>query len=393
MRSLTELMNSERGIDFLQRRGIFADPRAFAGSLKKPARSALADTLGLPADGNLVYVGQQACADYEASTARKFEASSDLQVQQGVTVAMLWHDMYQGDAERFGTRILLPGGNKVRGLWLVHRSVGAWEPRLIPIDRPRIQEALAEIEQWVAHAPNIDRAAARARLRHLGTVMLDERLETLAHASGAMADCLVREQIGCNAPSTFASTMAAGGLFTDTLNTVLANIEAVVNVFNAAIDRLIADDIDPQVKPVPENYLPLHYSCPSDGTRLRLSHERSGGDHYAVATCRCQSQYRFHLGSGSLSLGEIEATGRWSLDVSMPVYHNDIASGWVAGRSTALYGLVFNEVIEKVLGRTPIPALVPARLADEPTEEKATRTLLFDYLTAPPPSGAAAVRQ
>ena len=67
----------------------------------------------------------------------------------------------------------------------------------------------------------------------------------------------------------------------------------------------------------------------------------------------------------------------------MPVYHNDIASGWVAGRSTALYGLVFNEVLKKVLGRRPIPALVPAQLAVEPPEKSSTSTLLLDYLTMP----------
>lgn len=377
MRSLNELMNSEGGLDFLRDRGIFVDAASFGRSLKPPARASLTELLGLRPDCNLVYVGQQACADYQLSTLRKFESAREVE-RHGATVAVLWHDMYQADAERFGTRVLLPSGSKTRGLWFVPRSIGMQEPRLIPIDPVRRQEIVKELRDWIQHAPCEDRPAARARAKIIEDIVLSGEFASLGQLNGAIASYLLREQLGFAPPTTFASIMVAEGLLTDSLNAFLANIDDVVRVFNAAVDHLISIDIDPQVKRISEDYLPLHYSCPHDGIRLRLKHERKGADHFAAATCKCQTEHRFHLGSTSPSLGELQGTARWSLDVSMPAHHNDIASGWVAGRSTALYGLVFNEIIEKVLGGRPIPALLPATLADEPEEQ--AHTLLVDYL-------------
>jgi hypothetical protein len=136
----------------------------------------------------------------------------------------------------------------------------------------------------------------------------------------------------------------------------------VVTVFNAAIDTLVAADVDPQVRPLGPDFLPLRYSCDRDDRRCTLTHERSGVDHFAVTTCACGARYRFHLGTGSLSIGDLGATGRWSVDVTLPMYLNDLASGLVAGQSSALYGLVLNDVLEKVLARRSIPMLIPADL-------------------------------
>jgi hypothetical protein len=151
----------------------------------------------------------------------------------------------------------------------------------------------------------------------------------------------------------------------------LTRIDEVVEVFNAAVARLVADDVDPQVRPLRADYLPRRYSCPRDGTRLRL--DRGCARSRPAAAERANG---FELGDPP-RLDELRATGRWSIDVSMPVHHNDLASGWVGGRSTALYGIVFNEVLTKVLGRRPLPVLVPARL---PLEGVAEETLLVGYL-------------
>jgi hypothetical protein len=59
------------------------------------------------------------------------------------------------------------------------------------------------------------------------------------------------------------------------------------------------------------------------------------------------------------------------------VHHLHLASGWVVGASTALYGIVLNAVAERALGLDPIPGLVPTELtaaADQPS-------LLVRYLT------------
>jgi hypothetical protein len=99
-----------------------------------------------------------------------------------------------------------------------------------------------------------------------------------------------------------------------------------------------------------------------------------------VLDCSCGARRRFHLGGRELSLGELEATGRWSPDVTLPVYLNDLAGGVVVGRSSALYGLVLDDVLERVLGRSPIPMLVPEDLAAVLAEEPAVDSVLYDYL-------------
>lgn len=172
------------------------------------------------------------------------------------------------------------------------------------------------------------------------------------------------------------SAVLEQGAFTESLEAYLERREDVVAVFNEAVAELVAQDVDPQVRPLPEDHLPLHYSCPTDGTRLRLSLV----DGAAAATCRCGTGYRFDLGGG---LGELGATGRWSPDVSLPVHCNDAASGWVVGRSTALYGLVLNAVIDRVLGGRPIPGWIPPDLSSAPRPGSEPPTLLVDHLLGP----------
>jgi hypothetical protein len=135
------------------------------------------------------------------------------------------------------------------------------------------------------------------------------------------------------------------------------------------------------VRPLGEDYLPLHYSCPVDGTRQPLRREHRGADRFAVTSCVCGRDYRFPLG-GSPPLGDLLTTDRWSVDVTIPLYLNGLASGVVAGQSSALYGLVLNEVVEKVLGEPPIPVLVPPDLPEVLADEHRP-TLLVEYLTGP----------
>jgi len=208
----------------------------------------------------------------------------------------------------------------------------------------------------------------------LAGALLDGGVATLADANRALLTTVLREQVGFEPRAVFASEMVAAGLLVASVEEYLARIDEVVEVFNAAVARLVADDVDPQVRPLGADYLPLRYSCPRDGTRLRL--DRDGAGLRAVATCRCGTRYEFELGDPP-QLDQLRASGRWSIDVSMPVHHNDLASGWVGGRSTALYGIVFNEVLMKVLGRRPLPVLLPAHLRPERGEEE---TLLVGYL-------------
>ena len=105
-----------------------------------------------------------------------------------------------------------------------------------------------------------------------------------------------------------------------------------------------------------------------------------GRDVVAVATCRGQNRYRFHLGNHRLSIDEIVEAGSWSPDVSLTLFMNDVVSGYIGGGSSGIYyGLVMKEVLEKVLQKRRVPILLarPTRADDDP---EAIDSLLYSYL-------------
>jgi hypothetical protein len=206
---------------------------------------------------------------------------------------------------------------------------------------------------------------------------------TLGDVNAALSDYLLGAQLGLDLPSTALSTIVARGVLTASVEAYLNALEDVVRAFNEAIATLADAGVDAHLRPLDDDYLPLFESCERCGTRLRLAHERAGADHYAIATCRCGELHRHHLGTSTLTLGELAQSGRWSPDVSLPVHHNELASGWVVGRSSALYGMVFNEVMERVLGLDPIPGFIPAELGGEVDDSDSRAygdSLLLEYL-------------
>lgn len=67
---------------------------------------------------------------------------------------------------------------------------------------------------------------------------------------------------------------------------------------------------------------------------------------------------------------------------------NALFSGWVAGRSSALYALVFNKVQSDVFGERPIPILVPeAATGHAGDPDPAVTSLLHAYVTGTALSG------
>ena len=127
---------------------------------------------------------------------------------------------------------------------------------------------------------------------------------------------------------------------------------------------LVSRDVDPQVGPLDEHYLPIFYSCDRDATRLRLYHQVDRGDHFAVADCKCGQSYRFHLGNGHLSVAEVAHSGRWSLDVCFPIFLNDF---------------VLNQVLRKVLAKRPVSILVPESLRHGASHPAGADSLLYRY--------------
>lgn len=357
MRSLGELLASEEGISLLETRGILTSEESFVGSLLPPSDGRLAGLVGVAPSQALVYAAHQLMADYPESVSAKLRAAQHIAGRPDVRAVLLWLDMDRAGADRMagGTVVRGPGG--ILRMRLAARRHDDKEVRFVPVDPDHLDETIRKIEAWARH-----HGTAGERLVQIADRLREVSPRTLAEANTAVTSYLLRDHLGMTQPFVRVSDLADRGFLTGTVNDIVNAIDDVVIVFNAATDSLLAADVDPQVHRLRPDYLPLYYSCDREDRRCSLSRVRSGVDTFAVARCACGAFYRFHLGSRSLSVGELAATGRWSTDVTLPIYLNDLASGIVAGRSSAMYGMVLNEVLEKVLGRRPVPMLLPPDL-------------------------------
>jgi hypothetical protein len=380
MRSLAELLSTPEGRSYLEERGIALDRASFAERLRPPRDDRLRELVRLPAETRLVYVAHQTHVDFSRSVVAKLRAARDLDAPATAAV-MLWLDTDRIGSDKAATTIALPGDGADGALRLVPHRLRNLEPRFAPVERERLEEVVDRLHRWVDDAAGDARAAAHARVARLAAALDGAGAPALAECNRALATVLLREHLGFEPRAAFVSTLAGRGLLSATVADALSRIEDVVRVFNAAVDELRAAGVDAQVRPLAGDYLPLNWACERCGARRRLHLERNGPDRHAAFACSCGAGRRFWLGSGELSLGELEATGRWSTDVTLPVYLNDLSSGVVVGRSSALYGLVLDRVLERVLGRRAIPMLVPEDLA-EPREgdRPAADSLLRDYL-------------
>jgi hypothetical protein len=379
MRGLGELLADRDGRALLERRGVLTSEEDFVDGLGPPAQAGLLDRLGRSGDRPLVYTAHQAKADYGPSVITKLRSAGRIDRRSGVEAALLWLDMDRAGADRSTTAIHLRGRGGALQVRLASRRHDDKEVRFVPVDRVHLEETLAKMGAWARQHG----AAVAERHQGLAEAFFEADPGTLAEANLALTSFLLRSHLDVAAPSLPVSDLAARGLLADTFDEVVDRIDDVITVFNAAVDSLLASDVDPQVHHLGPDYLPLHYSCDRCGRRCSLARERRGADTFAAATCSCGASYRFHLGSGSLSMAELERTGRWSPDVTLPLSLNDLASGVVAGRSSALYGMVLNEVLIKVLARRPIPMLVPADLPSVLAEGAGMPSLLQAYLEGP----------
>jgi hypothetical protein len=376
MRSLADLLRSPEGRDFLEGRGVLLSEGAFVGGLRPPARDGLRDVVD-PGPGHLVYAAHQLQCDYPLSVAAKLRTLGRVGGHDSVAPVALWLDMDRTGSNKMNTSIVWPrGGAAVR---LVPQRFKEREPRFVPVERGRLEEVVTRLEEW---ARSFGDDGANERCRRLAEALLADDVVTLADANLRLTSVMLEGHLGMEVPSALISDIAGRGLLTEAVDAAMADLDGFVAVFNAGVDALVAADVEPQVRHLGDGYLPLRYSCANCEARCTLVHRREGPDHFAEATCRsCGTEHRFHLGAGTPSAGEVIASGRWSTDVTLPAYLNDLVSGVVVGRSSGLYSLVLNEVVTKVLGGVPIPMLVPTGLADVLAADSAG-SLVHEYLAA-----------
>jgi hypothetical protein len=116
-----------------------------------------------------------------------------------------------------------------------------------------------------------------------------------------------------------------------------------------------------------------------------MAAERRRGQ-VALARCNaCGIEYLFRLGRSGRSMAELAAAGRWSPDLCWLLLLRERISGYVAGTSSAVYGLVLQAVATEVFGRPLPPVHVPEQIT-RATASPAVDSLL--HAACPPPPAA-----
>jgi hypothetical protein len=361
--ALSELAASERGTALLREEGVFLDRRLFLEAISPPTRDALA-RLSRHSDRDdgrvrIVYMGQQLSVDYGASVFAKLAALSELHADHDVRGCELWVDVDRAGSDKRMTVISWPRQGGRIGVSIAPPGSKNREPRFIPIEKRELRKALDRLRTLMGEAG----VGARGldRYAHLRAVLLASAAETLADLSAEVTDLLLAEN-GIRLAPVRLSTLLEERDLMEQVDACLNVLPRVIQVFNRALFELKDRGIDPLLRPLAGDYLPLRISCAADATRLPLRRRDEADGSYAVATCRCGANYRFRLGRRQLSFDEIAQTRRWSPDVLLPTLVNDLASGVVAGKSSAIYGMVLNRVLREALEREPIPMVVPESL-------------------------------
>jgi hypothetical protein len=362
--ALSELAASERGTALLRAEGIFLDRRSFLEEISPPRRGALARLSGHSDRDEsrartIVYMGQQLSVDYGASVFAKLAALSELQAEHDVRGCGLWVDVDRAGSDKRMTVISWPRRGGRVGISMAPSGSKDREPRFIPIEKRELRKALDRLRTYLGEAGV--RGRGLDRYAHLRAVLLASPADTLADLSAEVTDLLMAEN-GIRLAPVRVSRLLEEKDVTEQVEACLNVLPRVIQVFNRALVELGEGGIDPLLHPLADDYLPLRISCAADATRLPLRRRDEADGTYAAATCRCGATYRFRLGHRQLSFDEIAQTRRWSPDVLLPTLLNDLASGVVAGTSSAIYGMVLNRVLREALEKEPIPMIVPESL-------------------------------
>jgi hypothetical protein len=378
VRTLADLLNSPEGLRFLESRGVYVSQQAFKDRLQAAVKPNLTHALGLEGT-KLVYAGQQLYVDYRQSVLSKISTLRDLEQDDDLSPFFLWVDTDRSGSDSLMTKLAWSASSKKGSIRIVSKRTNGVEARFVQLDEARLQRAMDKLVTHLLQL-SVRREGAKRRYQQLRAIFVRENPGTLSEFNYRLTTFLLDNQLDYNPRPVILSEVLNQGIITDEVNLFINHLPVVVQVFNQAVYALIEMDIDPQVKPLSDDYLPLSYSCEVDNQRLRLNHEIEGDDHFAVATCRCGASYKFYLGRNTLSMAEIAQTNRWSPDVCLPVFLNDLVSGYVVGKSSALYGLVLNAVLEKALHKRPVPMFVPPSLAEGESTPDQVDSMIYSYI-------------
>jgi len=378
MQTLADLISSLQGREWLASKDVFTSPQQFKESLKAPARSDLAVTLG--ANGKkLICSGQQLYIDYHQSVLSKILTLREFKDDPGLFPFFLWVDTDRSGSDNLITKLAWPIDSKKGPIRITPSGIKDIESRFVQLDPVQLRGAIDKLGTHLRQS-NVIRKSAKSKYQELRRFFDLERAGIFSDFNYQVTNFLLTKHLGYCPDAVILSQAINRGLITAEVDLVINHLDEVIKVFNASVQSMQELGIDPQVEIRDQDYLPLFYSCNADNLRLRLKHVVENGDHFATCTCKCGETYRFNLGQNTLSIAEIAETQRWSPDVLMPAFFNDYVSGYIAGKSSALYLLIINDVLQQVLGKTTAPILVPESLGRPAPIPDQVDSLLYDYL-------------
>lgn len=362
MQQLKDLMACGEGLAFLAERDMFVSKADFAERLREPAGGALPDYFSSPRSMP-VYALQQVYTDCTPSMLERMVLLRDLERYPTCLPFFLWIDTDLAGSDPLMLRMLWTVFGKQVSMRLCSAANDVRELRFIPVDPAAVRDALSRLEVYVSQSisgrKKVTRARVRERLEALRDVLLPDRPGMQSDLNHRLSCLLLNRQAGLTPRSARVSDLL--GLLSAPINEFINGLDDAICVFNAAAEALKTEGIEPHVKPLAPDYLPLNVSCRACRRRLRLRREKQNGDQTAAARCRCGETFRFHLGSGRLSINDIAEKAEWSPDVSLTLFLNGMVSGYVAGASSgAYYGLVMAEVLQRVFGKRRVPILLPS---------------------------------
>jgi hypothetical protein len=377
MQALADLMSSPQGQDWLASRGVFTSPQQFRESLKTPSQPDLAVLLGV--DGKkLICSGQQLYIDYHQSVLSKILTLREFKDSPDLFSFFLWVDTDRSGSDNLITKFAWPVDSKKGPIRITPSGVKDIESRFVQLDPVQLRGAIDKLGTHLRQS-NVIRKSAKAKYQELRTFFDRESAGILSEFNYQVTYFLLNKHLGYSPNAVILSDAINRGLVTEEVNLVINHSDEVIKVFNASVQSMQELGIDPQVEIRDQDTLPLFYSCAVDHQRLRLKHVVEAGGHFATCTCKCGETYRFNLGQNNLSIAEIAETERWSPDVLMPAFFNDYVSGFVAGKSSGLYLLIINEILKKVLGKKPVPILVPESLSKSEPMPDQVDSLVYEY--------------
>lgn len=378
MQSLADLMRSPQGQEWLASKGVYTTPKKFTESLKAPVQSDLAVILGVNGK-KLICSGQQLYIDYRRSVLNKILALREFKGDLDLFPFFLWVDTDRSGSDNLITKFAWPVDSKKGPIRVTPSGMKDIESRFVQLDSVQLRSAIDKLGTHLRQS-NIIRKSAKSKYLELRTFFDRESAGKLSDFNYQLTCFLLNKHLNYTPDAVILSEAINRELITGEVNLVINHLDEVIKVFNASVQSMQELGIDPQVEIRDADYLPIFYSCDADHQRLRLRHVVESGGHFATGTCWCGKEYRFNLGQGTLSIAEIAETRRWSPDVLMPAFFNDYVSGFVAGKSSALYLLIINDVLQQVLDKTPVPILVPESLGRSDPAPDQVDSLLYDYL-------------